>query len=250
MKFHIRALAGLAFAAAFFAAAPASAQGTPVIDPSAIAKIRETISVGTKQLGAIQQQVQQVTQMRNTLGQIGPGMLGNILKESGLDFAGPEGILRDVSSMASQSKSMISEAGNLSVNGIMPKLPASITNLADGRNAAKSLFFYAGEKALDQTGITQLRERRNAVLRDAAINGYGAATSMKGDMVKSQQIADKLSTQAQSTTDLRGDVQANTATMLAIYGEITKQTAIQAQMLEVQSAQTLSVDSTAQSKGN
>lgn len=242
MKMHIRFLVGACMAASALAATPASAT-IPVIDPSAIAKIRETVSVATKQLSSLQQQVSQVTQMRNTIGQVGPGMLGNILQQAGLDFSSAQGMLRDVTSLTSQIQSIPNQAKSLKLDGESMNF-GNITNLASGREAASQLFFYNGSKPMSSELVTQLRQRRNVILRDSAISSYGAATSMKGDLAKSQQIADNLSSQAKNAADLRGDVQANTATMLAIYGEITKQTAIQAQLLEMQSAQTLAVDAT------
>jgi hypothetical protein len=242
LKARILIATGLV-AASLTAAAPAYALGTPVLDASALAKIRETIAVGTKQLGAIQQQVAQVQQMRNTIGQVGPGSLGKILSASGLNFDGAQGALRDVGSMTGQMNAVTSQAKNLKISGESMNF-ANITNLSSGREAASQLFYYNGSEAMTSDTVGKLRERRNAMLRESAINGYGAAASMKGDMVKTQDVATKLTAQVQASADLRGDVQANTATMLAIYSEITKQTAIQAQMLEVQSAQTLAVDST------
>ena len=245
MKVKSRILLGLAMVG-LMSPAPAFAGGVPVIDPTAIARIRETVSVATKQLGAIQQQVSQVTQMRNTIGQIGQGRLGDMMSASGLNFAdigGAKGILSDITSMGNQVSSMTTQAKQLKLPGESMNF-GSITNLNTGREAAAQLFFYNGGQEMTQDTVAQLRVRRNALLRDSAVSGYGAAAAMKSDMSKTSEIADKLAGQAKSAADLRGDIQANTATLLAIYGEITKQTALQAQMLEIQSTQTLAVDST------
>ncbi len=247
MKKIARLLSGIALSSTMLSAVPAHAGGVPVIDPTAIARIRETVSVATKQLGAVQQQVQQVTQMRNTIGQVGPGMLNNMLQKSGLDFSAAQGVLKDVSSMSSQVTNLSSTAKSLALSGESMNF-GSIKDLTSGREAAAQLFFYNGSNPMDQKTIGLLRERRNALVRDSAIGGYGAAVAMKGDMAKTTQIADNLSAQAKDATDLRGDVQANTATMLALLGEVSKQTALQAQMLEMQSAQALSGDSIGQRK--
>lgn len=243
----IRVIATAALLATTFFSAPASAN-IPVIDPTAIARLRETVSVATKQLGALQQQVQQVQQMRNTIGQVGPGMLGNILQQSGLDFSGEKGILNSITSLKSQADTTLGQVKSMKMSGESMNF-GSITNLNGGREAASQIFFYNGKESMSPQLVSQLRTRRQAVVRDSAVTSYGTAAAMKGDMIKTQQVADGLSAQAKATTDLRGDVQVNTAAMLAIYGEVSKQTAIQAQMLELQSAQTLSVDSTGK-RGN
>lgn len=243
MTKKLRFAAGAAVAAVLMSAVPAHAAGTPVIDPTAIARIRETVSVATKQLSSLQQQVSQVQQMRNTIGQIGPGSLGNILSKAGLDFSAETGAFRDIGSLSSQVKSISSQASRLSIGkegGL--KIP-EITNLVSGREAAAQLFFYNGSDAMSQTTISELRERRGTMVRESALSGYGAAATMKADLVKTQEVAKNLSAQAKDSADLRGDVQANTATMLAMYGELAKQTAIQAQLLEIESASTLAADS-------
>lgn len=239
----LRIIAGTALAAVLFSAAPASAAGVPVIDPAAIARIRETVSVATKQLAAVKEQVQQVQQMRNTIGQVGPGMLGKIMQQSGLDFTNPTGAFKDIGSLASQVDSVASQAGRLKIGNEGSVNVSKITDLATGREAAAKLFFYNGSDSLNATTIGQLRQRRGVMVRESALSGYGAASSMKADLIKTQQVASGLSTQAKDAADLRGDVQANTATMLAMYGELAKQTAIQAQLLEIESAQTLAQDS-------
>ncbi len=239
----LRIIAGTALAAVLFSAAPASAAGVPVIDPAAIARIRETVSVATKQLAAVKEQVQQVQQMRNTIGQVGPGMLGKIMQQSGLDFTNPTGAFRDIGSLAGQVDSVASQAGKLKIGSEGSVNIGKITDLASGREAAAKLFFYNGGDSLTSNTISQLRQRRGVMVRESALSGYGAASSMKADLIKTQQVASGLSTQAKDAADLRGDVQANTATMLAMYGELAKQTAIQAQLLEIESAQTLAQDS-------
>lgn len=245
MKANLRLVVGLAAACAALPS-PAFAGGVPVIDPTAIARIRETVSVATKTLGAVQQQVQQVTQMRNTIGQIGQGRVGDMLSQAGISFSdlnGIKGALSDVKSIGSQVGNMTDQMKQLKLPGESMSF-GNITSLASGREAAAQLFFFNGSGEMTQDTVAKLRERRNILVRDAAINGFGAATAMKGDMTRTQEIGDKLAVQAKSASDLRADVQANTATLLAIYGEISKQTALQAQMLEIQASQTLSVDAT------
>lgn len=245
MTRKIRVALAAALASTLLTAAPANAAGVPVIDPAAIARIREQISVATKQLAAAKQHVEQVQQMRNTIGQVGPGTLGKILQQSGLDFTNPTGALKDIGSLSSQVTSLSSQVSRLpKISGEGSINVSQITDLATGREAAAKLFFYNGNAEMSQTTVSELRQRRGAMVRESALSGYGAAASMKADLVGTQKIAQGLQTQAKDAADLRGDVQANTATMLAIYGELAKQTALQAQLLEIESASTLASDST------
>ncbi|AXK43781.1 type IV secretion system protein [Erythrobacter aureus] len=224
--------------------APASA-GIPVIDPTAIARIREVVSTASQQLAQIRQQVQQVNQMRNTIGQVGKGQLDSIMQQSGIDMAGAKGILRDVQTLGSTSANLGNAVKGLKIDGEGSLNIPTIDSLGAGRDAASKIFFYGGSESMNMQTVRQLRDRRNIALRETAITGFGAAASFKSDLAETQQIADKLSAQASESTDLRTDVQVNTATLLAMYAEMQKQTAIQAQLLELDASRTLAGDATA-----
>lgn len=242
----LRALiVGSLTATAMFTAGTANA-AIPVIDPTAIARIREVVSTASKQLAEVQKQVTQVTQMRNTIGQVGRGQLGSILSQTGLDFSGANGVLRDVRTLGNRANNIGYQLNTMTIDGEGASLNLpQIRSLVDGREAASKIFFVPNSVDVSVNTVKQLRERRNAAVRDAAVTGYGAAASFKADLSETQQIADKLSAQARESADLRTDVQVNTATLLAIYGEIQKQTAIQAQMLELDAARSLAADVTA-----
>jgi hypothetical protein len=223
---------------------PASAN-IPVIDPTAIARIREAVATASKQLAQAREQVQQTTQMRNTIGQIGKGQLSSILQSSGINLGGATGVLRDVQTLGSTSSNIGNTVKNLTIQGESALNIPKIDSLTAGRDAASKIFYYGGKAEMTMETVKKLRERRNIALRETAVTSFGAATSFKSDLTQTQQIADKLSAQAADSSDLRTDVQVNTATMLAMYAELQKQTAIQAQMLELDSSRTLATDSTA-----
>jgi len=224
--------------------APAAAN-IPVIDPTAIARIREAVATASKQLAQAQQQVQQVTQMRNTIGQIGKGQLDSIMKSSGVDLSGAQGVLKDVQTLGTTSSNIGNSVKNLGIEGEGALNIPKIDSLTAGRDAASKIFYYGGAAEMTVATVKKLRERRNIALRETAVTSFGAATSFKSDLTQTQQIADKLGAQASDSSDLRTDVQVNTATLLAMYAELQKQTAIQAQLLELDSSRTLASDATA-----
>lgn len=245
MFFKKRYIALSVLAASTVLTATPAYAAVPVIDPTAIARIREVVATASKQLAQVQQQVSQVTQMRNTIGQIGKGQISNILEKTGIDFVGAQGVLRDVQTLGNSSANIGSLVQNLKIEGEAALNIPKINSLSAGRDAASKIFFYGGEAAMTVGTVQKLRERRNLALRETAVTSFGAAASFKSDLQETQQVADKLSQQATESTDLRTDVQVNTATLLAMYAELQKQTAIQAQMLELDSSRTLASDSTA-----
>lgn len=226
-----------------FGSIPAHA-AIPVIDPTAIARIREVVATAGQQLAQVRQQVQQVTQMRNTIGQVGKGQLSSILSQTGINFSGEAGVLRDVQSLGQSTASIGEAVKNMKITGEGSLAIPAINSLDAGREAASKIFYYSGSEEMSVDTVKQLRDRRNIALREAAVTSFGAATSFKSDLTDTQQIADKLSAQAAESVDLRTDVQVNTATLLAMYAELQKQTAIQAQLLELDASRTLATDAT------
>lgn len=235
----------LAGAAMLAGAAPANA-GVPVIDPTAIARIREEIAVATQTLATVKQQVQQVQGLQNSIGQMGASVLSDQLAKAGVNFNdlnGATSVLRDVVALAADAKQMQNTLQNYKIDGESIALQV-VSDLVSGRANAKKIFFYNGGNDMNQNSINGLRKRRSAAVRESAINGYALATAMKGNMEQTQKSADAISEQAKKATDLRGDVQANTAALLAIYAETTKQTALMAQALEVDASSSLASDPT------
>lgn len=240
------ALTKMIAATALIAVATPANANVPVIDPAAIARIREQISVATQTLSTVKQQVQQMQNLQNTIGQTGASILGDQLAKAGINFNdmnGAESVLRDAVALAADAKTMQNTLSRYKIDGETIALQV-VRDLASGRSNARSIFYYSGGSEMSQTAINGLRERRSAAVRESAINGYALATSMKGDLEQTQKSADAIAQQAKAATDLRGDVQANTAALLAIYAETTKQTALMAQTLEVNAATSLSTDPT------
>lgn len=246
--------AAAASAFALLAPSMASAQAV-VIDPKLYASAVKELDNAKQLKQTAEKTVGQVTKVSDGIGKIGKSTLGSLLDQSGFNFQsvnGVKGILSNVEDLGSQSTSALSAAksmkiGNEALNFATPAAGAAM-DLKGARDAAKQIFFYNGSDALDQQKVSQLRARRGAMLRESAVTGYATSTAMKSDMGKSGESANKLVAQVKDSADLRGDVQANTAAMLAVFGEMTKQTALQTQMLEIASATTLAADQTG--KGN
>lgn len=243
-----RALIAAALIATTSLSAPAYAAAVPVIDPAAIARIREAVTTASQQLAQAKQQLSQMQQMRNTIGQVGQGQIGTILQQSGLDFAGEKGVLNSVRTLSSQANNLGSIAKNLQISGEgainIPNISSSADPIAAGREAAGQLFFYNGDQTMTQEAVSGLRERRNIVLRETAVTAYGAATALRADLDGTRQIAEGLQNQAKTSADLRTDVQVSTAALLAMYAELQKQTTMAAQMLELEAARVLASDAT------
>ena len=222
-----------------------------VLDPKVLVQAKAQVDQAMKLKQAAEKTVGQVTKISDGIGKVGAGSLTSLLQQSGFNFQsvnGVRGILSNVEDMGSQATSALNTAksmkiGNESLNFAMPGANQKM-DLSGARNAAKQIFFYNGSDALDQQKVSQLRARRSAMLRESAVTGYATSTAMKSDLGTSGAAANKLMAQVKDSSDLRGDVQANTAAMLAVFGEMTKQTALQTQMLEIAAAQTLAADQT------
>lgn len=243
-----RALVTAALIASTAFSAPAHAAGVPVIDPTAIARIREAVTTASQQLAKAQEQLGQMREMNSTIGKAGQGQIGTILKSSGLDFSGEKGVLNSIRTLSTQANNLSGMASKLKIPGEgainIPNISGSSDPIAAGREAAGQLFFYNGSETMTQEAVSSLRERRNIVLRETAVTAYGAATALRADLDATRKIAEGLQEQAKTSADLRTDVQVSTAALLAMYAELQKQTSLTAQMLELESSRVLAADAT------
>ena len=233
-----------ALIASAFAAAPASAQGIPVIDPSNIAQTVKVVQNGVQQVQQMKAQVEQLTALKNTIGATGPGEIVNILKRSGLDLANnPDGLLSEFRS------TVPGIIDGLASSDIGKRLGVSIE---DARNARTSVdagrrfvvnTFYGGNNA----GVDEVNQRqavREAALRDSGAAGFAVAVNTKTRLSENETTIKALTEQMAASTDLRTDVQNNTAVGMAQYQQMIIQTQILAQLLEVQATGNMAMDTT------
>lgn len=234
---HLKFLIAAAAApVAIVAAAPASAQGIPVIDPSNIAQTVKVVQNGVQQVQQIKQQVTQMTSMAKTIGQNGPlSIAKDVLAKAGLDFANAAN-----SPLAPYRAAM---------PGLLDALPGTDvgksigvgsdlaqkakTSIDSGRQFALTAFYKGG----DATGedIEKRKGVREAAMRDSVTSGYAMAVYTKNDLGQTETRMKALSEGVQGAADLRGDVQSNSAIALAQLQQLTVQNTLLAQLLEVQS---------------
>src|SRR3546814_19261315 len=110
-----RALITAALIASTAISAPANAAAVPVIDPSAIARIREVVTTASQQLAKAQEQLGQMREMNSTIGKAGQGQIGTILKNSGLDFADAKGVVNSIRTPSRQAHNPGSMATKLQI---------------------------------------------------------------------------------------------------------------------------------------
>ena len=82
--------------------------------------------------------------------------------------------------------------------------------------------------------MTRRQAVREAALRDSATSGYATAVVTKVRLSESEATIQALNEQMAASTDLRTDVQNNTAVSMAQYQQMVIQTQLLAQLLEVQ----------------
>lgn len=234
------ALAATALTAVGFSA-PAHAQGVPVIDPSNIAQTVKVVQNGVQQVQQMKQQVEQMTEMKNIIGATGIGEIGSILKRANLDSEATNTLLGEF---------------RQTVPGIIDALPNSElgrslgVDAGNAREARTSIdaarrftisTFYGGNNA----GIDEVNKRqaiREAALRDSASSGFAQAVVAKSRLTESETTIKALNEQMSASTDLRTDVQNNTAVAMAQYQQMIIQTQILAQLLEVQATGNMAIE--------
>ena len=227
-------IAALALTGAFAAATPAHAQGIPVIDPSNIAQTIKVVENGVQQVQQMKAQVEQLTNLKDTIGDIGIGEIGSILERAGLNFN-------------TEQDNLLGQFRE-TVPGIIDGLPNSElgrslgvdagaarearTSIDAGRRFALSTFYRGTNASADD--VTRRQAVREAALRDSATSGYATAVVTKVRLSESETTIQALNEQMAASTDLRTDVQNNTAVSMAQYQQMVIQTQLLAQLLEVQ----------------
>src|SRR3546814_17623846 len=99
-----RALITAALIASTAISAPANAAAVPVIDPSAIARIREVVTTASQQLAKDQEQLGQMRELNSTIGKNGTGQIGTHMKSTGTDFDDEHGGLKTISPLIRQTQ--------------------------------------------------------------------------------------------------------------------------------------------------
>lgn len=232
----VRIILAAATSALALAAAPVTAQGIPVIDPGNIAQTVKVVQNGVQQVQQMKAQFEQMQKMANTIGANGPlAIAKDALLKAGMDFANSEKSPLNPYRAAMPGLLDALPTSKIGSNlGISSTLAQQAkTSITSGREFALSAFYKPGEASQDD--ITARKGVREAAMRDSVTSGYAMAVYTKNDLGQTQGQMKALSEGVTGASDLRGDVQSNSAIALAQLQQITVQNQLLSQLLEVQS---------------
>jgi hypothetical protein len=230
----------------------AVAQGYPVIDSAAVAKAVENLNAATQQVRELNDMLTQVQSIAQTVGKEGvPTLLfQEALTQSGISQYGPP--VKDLLASAQATWGTVQSgyaAGQQAANSFKDvlaqadKLKGQVSALGaspDFSSFSATQSWVQKEltvtKDANLTAVDLTRKARGMLAGEAAANGYAIALNVRSQVSLMAERAQKLAQQANSASDLRGDLAANTAVMLAMHDEMAQVQALLAAVLEVQSA--------------
>ena len=228
---------------------PAAAAGVPVIDAGAVAEAAKTLQQTTEQVKQLNQMLGEVQQIVQSVGKAGLPTLAfqAALTDSGLSrFAPPVQELASSLKTTADAVDAVSKDGQAlgrtfqadvqKISGDMNAKP-DFSSFSSARQWVKSELTVARDA--DQTAIVATRRARNLLAGEAAANAYAMALSARSQVPAESDRAANLASQAAAAKDVRGDLQANTAVMLAMQDEMARIQALMAAVLEVESASRL-----------
>lgn len=223
---------------------PALGQGYPVIDSAAVAKAVDSVNALTQQVRELNDMLTQVQSIVQTVGKEG---VPTLLFQEALSQSG-------ISQYGSPVKDLMEQETSLMVSGAVGKSFKATLAEADkqkgqaGGATAKPDFSSLSSaegwvrkeltvpKDASLTAIDLTRKARSMLAGEAAANGYAIALTVRQQVSAMGERAQKLSRQAGQSKDMRTDIAANTAVMLAMHEQLAEVQALLAAVLEVQSA--------------
>lgn len=218
------------------AAGPASAQGIPVVDSSAIAAAQQNLQMLQQQLQQLQSLLSTAQGLAKSVGQGGAlsVVLPQGLSQSGLDqFSSTMTSTLSGTLPGSQLQSVFSQIGQ------SKGLAASVGQTPDFSNFTATQQWVNNVLTTSPTASTSAqglgRQARGMVAGEAAASGYALALSARQQVSTMAAQTQTLANQVSSAASLRDDVAANTAVMLAIHDEMAEIQALLASLLAVQS---------------
>ncbi|HIJ63193.1 MAG TPA: hypothetical protein HPQ04_10925 [Rhodospirillaceae bacterium] len=213
----------------------ALAAGVPVIDGAAVAEAAKTLQQMTEQVKQLNQMLGEMRQVAETVGKSGQPTQAfqGVLLDSGLSRFAPT-----VQDLAGSLKN--TAAVGPGVQADTRKISADLGTKPDFSSFTSARQWVKSELSVtrdaDQTAILTARRARNLLAGEAAANALALALSIRGQMPAAADRAANLAGQAAAAKDVRGDLQANTAVMLAMQDEMARIQALMAAVLEVESA--------------
>lgn len=233
----------------------AHAQGYPVIDGAAISEAAENVKAATQQVQQLNSMLAQVQSIVQTVGKQGLPtlMFQEALSQSGVSQYGPP--VKDLLASANATwgtvqsgyasgqqaantfKDVLAEVDKLKGQAGALATKPDFSNFNATQAWVKSELTVAKDANLTTINLT--RKARTMLAGEAAANAYAMALNARNQIATMADRAQKLAQQASGANDLRGDLAANTAVMLAMHDEMAQVQALMAGLLEVESASRL-----------
>jgi hypothetical protein len=230
----------------------ACAQGYPVIDSAAVSKAIDNLNAATQQVRELKDMLTQVQSIVQTVGKEGvPTLLfQEALSQSGISQYGPpvEDLLDSAQAtwgtvQAGYSAGQQATASFRDILAQADRLKGQASALSakpDFSSFSATQGWVQKEltvpKDANLTTVNLTRKARSMLAGEAAANAYAIALNTRSQIAAMADRAEKLAQQANSANDLRGDMAANTAVMLAMHDEMAQVQALLAAVLEVQSS--------------
>jgi hypothetical protein len=244
-------LATVLLLAAILAPGRGRAQGYPVIDAQAIAKAVENVNAVAEQVRALNEMLVQVQSMVATVGKEGVPTLAfqAVLSQSGISRFGPpvrdliqsvDATWTNAQALGDSGRSLGKSFRQLLDDADKAKGQTSSSPKPDFSSLAKTQAWVRKELTVSPeaslTAIDLTRKARSMLAGEAAADGYAMALAARQQMGTTGDRARTLADQVGGARDMRSDLQANTAVMLAMHDELSQVQALLAAVLEVESA--------------
>jgi len=221
----------------------ASAQGIPVIDNAAVTQAVADVNAVTQQVQQLTQMVTLVRTLSQTVGQGGtPGWL---LSLNGAPLGGitPYNALMTSAQTTSATAQAVAAANQQMAGAVQTQLnpgAGTATNAPDFSTYTSALNWVQATlvpPANATLGTFDLnRSARTTLAGQTATSAYALALTIRQQAPQAAARTQSLAQQVSQASDLRGDVEANTAVMLAIHDEMAQVAVLMASLLAVDSA--------------
>ncbi len=240
LLFASAALFGLSPIAAF-------AQGTPIVDASHIGQIVEVVRNGQQQLGQLQQMYSMAQQTRSLIGSAGglaqpfsiSGPWQNLFSGGGLSLRSLAGFAPNMSSICGGANINVQYVGNFNPCQ-MAGGSANFSSFTDTRSWINKAMYLA--QPADSNTYENLRRARSNLATSSAEDGLANAIVARQSISRSLERATALEGIVGQATDLRSDIQANSAIASAIYQQDRQRTSILSSLVQLQASQRIAAD--------
>lgn len=217
---------------------PVLAQGYPVVDTAAIGEAAENLKAAARQVEELNSMLNQVEGILQAVGKEGLPMLQfqEALSQSGISQFGPPvvDLLAAGQHAVGSFADVLADADKLKGQINAPGFKPDFSSFRSAQNWVNSELTVAS--GANATAVSLTRKARGMLAGEAAANAYAMALSARQQIASVAARAQQLAQQAGAASNLRGDMAANTAVMLAMHDEMAQVQALLAAVLEVESS--------------